>query len=84
MCMSLSKRLQILLDEERYRRLERHAARRGQPVAALVREAIDQLFPDEDLDRTRAGELLLAAAPMPVEDWTTLKERMLDEMTNRA
>jgi hypothetical protein len=81
MSMSLSRRLQILLDEARYRRLEEHARRRGESVAAVVREAIDQLLPDEATDRRRAGEQLLAARPMPVEDWAAMKKQMQDEMS---
>lgn len=79
MHMPLDRRLQILLDEARYRCLQQHAARRGESVAALIREAIDQLFPDEVIDRRRAGEMLLAAEPMPVEDWVSMKAAMLDE-----
>lgn len=77
--MTLDRRLQILLDEDQYRRLEKHASRRGESVAALVREAIDQRFPDEIGDRRRAGELLLAAEPMSVSDWASMKEEILDE-----
>lgn len=75
--MTLDRRLQVLLDEAQYRRLEEHAARRGESVAALVREAIDERFPDERLDRRRAGELLLDARPMNVGDWTVMKEELL-------
>lgn len=77
MCMPLDRRLQVLLDPGQYRRLEEHAARRGESVAALVREAIDERFPDERLDRRRAGELLLEARPMDVDDWTVMKEELL-------
>lgn len=75
--MTLDRRLQVLLDEAQYRRLEEHAARRGESVAALVREAIDERFPDERLDRRRAGDLLLDARPMDVDDWTAMKEELL-------
>jgi len=65
MCM-LSERLQILLDPERRRRLEAEAAARGSSVAALIREAIDAIFPATSDERRQAGDRLLDADPMPV------------------
>ena len=44
MCM-LTRRLQVLLDEERYARLAAQAARTNLSVAAVVRAAIDAAFP---------------------------------------
>lgn len=41
----LKERLQILLSSEQRRRLEDEAARRGESVAALIREAVDAHFP---------------------------------------
>jgi hypothetical protein len=76
MCMAtLSRRLQILMDEERAARLERLAAQRGTSVAALLREAVDIAFPDSDARRrAAAGRRLLEAPPMPVPaDWQELK-----------
>lgn len=78
----LTRRTQILLDEERYERLERRAAESGRSVAAIIREAIDHTlgFDDEVARRTRAGAAVLAAEPMPVEDWPALKADMLDSL----
>jgi hypothetical protein len=61
----LERRLQILLDEERYQRVMREAKRRGISAGAVIRESIDEL-PD-DLERRRAAiDSILAADPMPV------------------
>lgn len=68
----LNRRLQVLLDEERYDRLEREAARRGSPVVTVVREAVDRLLAEET-DRRAAGDRLLAAPPMQVDDWSEMK-----------
>jgi predicted DNA-binding protein len=73
----LNRRLQVLLDEERYDRLEREAARRGAPVASVVREAVDRLLAEET-DRRAAGDRLLAAPPMPVDDWSEIKKELLE------
>ncbi len=83
MCMSLSHRLQVLIDEARWRRLEAAAERRGESVAALVREAIDQAFPDPSSDRRRAGELLLSAEPMTVCDWAEMKDDLLSKRAGK-
>ncbi|MDP8969068.1 MAG: ribbon-helix-helix domain-containing protein [Actinomycetota bacterium] len=73
----LSRRVQILLDEERYARLERRAQRRGASVAALIREAVDTAFPPEDQDPEQAARVLLDAEPIPVDDWPAMKNELL-------
>jgi hypothetical protein len=80
MCMSLDRRVHILLDDRRYAVLEGEAARRRTSVAALIRDAIDRTYAGADANRHAAGEALLAADPMPVEDWEAMKSAMLDEL----
>lgn len=78
----LTRRTQLLLDDERYRRLARRARGTGQSVAAVIREAIDEkLEGDErDLARHDAGAWLLSqpAPTAPEPDWATVKREMLD------
>ncbi|HYZ03038.1 MAG TPA: hypothetical protein VFA92_16195 [Candidatus Binatia bacterium] len=74
----LGRRLQVLIDEGRYRRLEQRAAAEHRAVAALVRDAIDLAYPDDTEDRRAAGLALLALEPMPVGDWPDLKRDVLD------
>ncbi len=77
----MTKRLQFLLDEGRYARLERHANHRGASVATLMREAIDTAFPEDGPTREEAARRLLAAEPIPVTDWPDMKaeiERMYE------
>lgn len=69
---ALTRRLQILLDENRYGRLERLARERKTSVATLVREAVDVAYPDQEIDRAEAGRRLLAAEPIPVGEWDEL------------
>ena len=72
----LTRRLQVLLDAQRYERLEQLARRRGASVATIVREAIDAAFPDDVLDRAEAAEHILAAEPLPVDDWDHMKNEL--------
>lgn len=80
----LNRRLQVLVDDERYERLARESERIGAPVGELVRRAIDHEFPGvgPDAERKRAGrELLAMAAPQgegPEPDWEVQKKEMLD------
>lgn len=78
----LTRRLQVLLDEPRHRRLAVEAARRNVPVAALVREAIDVAFPSTSEERRAAAEAILAAEAMPVPDVPELVAE-LDELRAR-
>ncbi len=62
---TLDRRVHLLLDESRFRKVEREAQRRNVSLATVIREAIDHL-PAEG-DRRRDGiAAILAAAPMPV------------------
>ena len=66
MSMPMDRRLQILLDDERHRRLVAVAGERGVSVATVVREAIDRGLPANDGMRRAAGQRLLEAPDMPV------------------
>jgi hypothetical protein len=78
----LNRRLQVLVDDERYERLARESERIGAPVGELVRRAIDREFPrvGNRAERERAGRELLAIPPQPgpEPDWEDQKREMLD------
>lgn len=66
MCMSLDRRLQLLLDEERYARVAAIAARERRSVASVIREAIDAHTSASPDRRAAAWARILEADPMPV------------------
>lgn len=78
----LDRRLQVLIDEDRWSRLEREAGRRRVSVAVLVREAIDERFPGNADERRTALEAILAADPMDVPDPDQLRDE-LEAIRNR-
>lgn len=77
MCM-YDRRLQILLDEQRYRRVAARARERKTSVAAVIREAIDVALPADLAKKRAAAKRILAAEPIPLPDWDELKAE-LDE-----
>ena len=82
MLMPLEHRLQILLDDERHRRITAAARERGVSVATVVREAIDRGVLDAAARRRAAGQRLLEADDMPVPDVGELKAE-LDALRGR-
>ncbi|HEV8241790.1 MAG TPA: antitoxin [Thermoanaerobaculia bacterium] len=68
MLMLKSHRLQVLVDDEQFRRLEVAAARRKVPVAVIVREALDEKLPSLHGRRRAAAERILSAELMDVGD----------------
>ena len=78
----LTRRLQVLIDDERHRRLEAEAAHRGVAVAVLVREALDAAYPTTADERRAAADRILAADPMPVPDVAELR-REFEELRGR-
>jgi hypothetical protein len=78
----LSRRLQILLDEDRYLRLAQRAQTSGRSVAALVRDAIDQAFPHSAPRRKQAAQQIASASGMEAGDPGDLR-RELEELRSR-
>jgi len=80
----LNRRLQVLVDDERYELLTRESKRIGAPVGELVRRAIDHEFPRlaGRTERERAGRDLLAMSPPPGSgeelDWEQQKREIRD------
>ena len=83
MCM-LDRRLQILIDDARYRRLEAVARERRLSVAAVIRDAIDAALPVDLAARQRAAAALLAAEPMDVPATVEELKSELVEARSRA
>lgn len=87
MSSPLERRLQLLLDQERYARVEAEARASGRSVAAVIREAIDYRF-DVDAQAARRSEaarrfLELARGTdhqPPLSDWAAIKQAMGDEL----
>jgi hypothetical protein len=78
----LDHRLQILIDDERHRRISAAARERGVSVATIVREAIDRGLASPDTRKRAAGERLLAAPGMPVPEPSELISE-LDQLRAR-
>nr|WP_211239646.1 hypothetical protein [Jiangella gansuensis] len=80
--MSMTHRLQILLDEERHRRVIAVAASRHVSVATVIREAIDRGLPTTGRPREEAASRFLAAEPMDVPEVDELLDE-LDQLRGR-
>jgi hypothetical protein len=80
----LNRRLQVLVDDDRYELLARESERTGAPVGELVRRAIDREFSRaaRQDERERAGRALLAMPPPSGDgkepNWEEQKREMLD------
>lgn len=76
--MSLAKRVEIRIDEERLKILEEEARRRHKSVSRLVREAIDDKFPVKDIRITSklAAVKELGRLGAPVSTWKQMEEEI--------
>ena len=72
----LDRRLQVLIDEDRWTRLQQAADQRRVPIAVLVREAIDEQFPGDAGIRRAALQAILEAEPMEVPDPDQLRDEL--------
>lgn len=72
----MDHRLQILIDDDRHRRIAAAARERGVSVATIVREAIDRGLGSPDRRRSAAGRRLLDAPDMPVPEPHGLREEL--------
>jgi hypothetical protein len=78
----LDRRLQVLIDDDRWTRLEQEAERRKVSVSTIVREAIDERYPHHAERRRAALQAILDAEPMEVPDPDGLR-RELEEVRGR-
>ncbi len=69
------KRVQVLLDPEQHVRLRREARSRRTSVAALIREAVDRVYPRSQKERDHAYRKIVGAN-LPVDDWPKLERRL--------
>ncbi len=84
MCMrTLDRRVQLLLDQPRYRKVAGEAKRRRVSMATVIREAIDHLPGDTEQRRAAIAEIL-AAEPMQVPVDPVDLRRELDVEHERA
>ena len=84
MSMSFEHRLQILIDDERHRRILAVARERGVSVASVVRDAIDRGLAHPDARRQGAVERLLRAPDMPVPDVNAFRDELDAARARRA
>ena len=64
----MERRVHILLDDARHRRVEAAARKRKTSVAAVIRDALDHSLAVEPEGKRRAAAELLAADPAPVPE----------------
>jgi len=80
----MERRLQLLLDEERYSRVAREAQESGRSVAAVIREAIDFRFDGAADQRAAALRFLLTmtdtTSAEPEPDWAESKKAIEDDI----
>jgi hypothetical protein len=82
--MSMTHRLQILLDEDRHQRVVALAQARGVSVAAVIREAIDRGLPSAARRREVAADRILSAEPMDVPEVGELIDELSGLRERRA
>jgi hypothetical protein len=82
MCI-LTRRLQILLDDAQYARLEAYAREQRLSVGAAVRDAIDKAIPEDAARRRAAAREILAAEAVEIGSVEELK-RELDAIRSGA
>ncbi|MFN8128194.1 MAG: hypothetical protein U0R28_05295 [Candidatus Nanopelagicales bacterium] len=71
--------MQILLDHDRYERLEKEATRRRQSVGATVRDAIDLLLDEDATRRLAARRALLRMRTSAMSETEFDKDAMLKD-----
>jgi len=77
--VTLTHRTQVLLDEERHRRLRARARADGVSVGAFVRGALDRALAENATAGTRrAAQAFLGAPPLPVGDLDELDRELED------
>jgi predicted DNA-binding ribbon-helix-helix protein len=77
---TLTRRLQVLIEESRFTELEHIAQERHTTVAALVREALDRTYARPELTHREASTRLLDRAPIDVGEWDQVKREIEESL----
>ncbi len=75
--MAKSRRVQLLMDPEEYRKIQRIAHQRAVSVAEVVRTAVRDRWLRKSASRDGALTDILSMG-IPVEDWTTTESIILE------
>lgn len=78
----LTRRTQLLLDDERYTQLARLAEQTQRSVGAVIREAIDRYLPSTTMTRAQALEYFDTAPRLDISDPEEIR-REIDTMYDR-
>jgi Ribbon-helix-helix protein, copG family len=81
---TLSRRVQVLLSSEQYRRLEGLANAEGISVGALVRRAIDRLQGNPRQTKRLRAVRRIAAMSLPVGEWEQMERESLESHDAQA
>jgi predicted transcriptional regulator len=76
---TLTKRVQVLLDQFQYQRLDEIARQRDRSMGALIREAIDQVYLQSAMEERLGAVRALAAMQLPVADWEQMERESVEE-----
>ncbi|CAN5661063.1 hypothetical protein BH24ACT15_BH24ACT15_21540 [soil metagenome] len=77
---TLTRRLQVLLEEDRFARLDHIAKQRRTTVAALVRDALDRVYSSDTLPPDVAADRFLAREPLDLGEWDQAKRDIEDSL----
>lgn len=77
---TLTRRLQVLVEEQQFAQLEHIARQRGTTVAALVREALDRTYAFNALPSDIAAKRFLAREPLDLGLWDEAKHDIEDSL----
>jgi hypothetical protein len=81
---TLTRRLQVLLEEERFAQLEQLARDRGTTVASLVRDALERAYALDALPADVAADRFLAREPIDLGSWADAKRDIEDSLDRSA
>lgn len=81
--MALTKRVEVLFDPDQYARLEEVARTRGEPVAALIRRAVEREYVESSQEEKRKAVEVLLSEEIDVGSWEEVKEAIAQDIVKR-
>lgn len=73
---TLSKRLEIRLDQERFAVLKKEASKQDKSIAELIREAIDKVLFRSTIDKRLEALKKMGKVDAPVSSWETMEKEI--------
>lgn len=74
----LTKRMQLLLSPEQYRKVQLYAKRHKKSIGLVIREALEKYLLERPKSEKKKAVVRLLSKELPVADWEEMEKEIME------